>query len=44
MQDAAKVMIREGIEGRIVNIGSMSGLVGQPFLAPYAGSKGRWPR
>jgi NAD(P)-dependent dehydrogenase (short-subunit alcohol dehydrogenase family) len=40
MQDAAKVMIREGIEGRIVNIGSMSGLTGQPFLAPYAGSKG----
>lgn len=40
MQDAAKVMIREGIEGRIVNIGSMSALVGQPFLAPYAGSKG----
>ncbi|MGN7871431.1 SDR family oxidoreductase [Paracoccus sp. 22332] len=40
MQDAAKVMIRECIEGRIVNIGSMSGLVGQPFLAPYAGSKG----
>ncbi|SFY44630.1 NAD(P)-dependent dehydrogenase, short-chain alcohol dehydrogenase family [Paracoccus pantotrophus] len=40
MQDAAKVMTREGIEGRIVNIGSMSALVGQPFLAPYAGSKG----
>jgi NAD(P)-dependent dehydrogenase (short-subunit alcohol dehydrogenase family) len=40
MQDAAKLMIREGIEGRIVNIGSMSGLTGQPFLAPYAGSKG----
>lgn len=40
MQDAAKVMIREGIEGRIVNIGSMSAQVGQPFLAPYAGSKG----
>lgn len=40
MQDAAKVMIRDGIEGRIVNIGSMSALVGQPFLAPYAGSKG----
>ncbi|MFO1139677.1 MAG: SDR family oxidoreductase [Paracoccus sp. (in: a-proteobacteria)] len=40
MQDAAKVMIRDGAEGRIVNIGSMSGLVGQPFLAPYAGSKG----
>ena len=40
MQDAAKVMIREGIEGRIVNIGSMSGLAGQPFLAPYSSSKG----
>lgn len=40
MQDAARAMIREGIEGRIVNIGSMSALVGQPFLAPYAGSKG----
>ena len=40
MQDVAKVMIREGIEGRIVNIGSTSGLAGQPFLAPYSGSKG----
>jgi NAD(P)-dependent dehydrogenase (short-subunit alcohol dehydrogenase family) len=40
IQDAAKVMIREGIEGRIVNIGSVSGLAGQPFLAPYATSKG----
>ena len=40
MQDAAKVMIREGIEGRIVNIGSMSELAGQPFLAPYSSSKG----
>jgi len=40
MQDATKLMIRDGIEGRIVNIGSMSALVGQPFLAPYAASKG----
>lgn len=40
IQDAAKVMIREGIEGRIVNIGSVSGMTGQPFLAPYATSKG----
>lgn len=39
MQDAAKVMIREGVEGRIVNIGSTSGLSGQPFLAPYSNSK-----
>lgn len=40
MQDAMKVMIREGIEGRIINIGSMSGVAGQPFLAPYSMSKG----
>lgn len=40
IQDAAKVMIREGIEGRVVNIGSMSGFTGQPFLAPYSASKG----
>lgn len=40
IQDAARVMIREGIEGRIINIGSMSGLAGQPFLCPYAVSKG----
>lgn len=40
MQDAAKIMIREGIEGRIVNIGSMSEHAGQPFLCPYSASKG----
>ncbi|MDA9020288.1 SDR family oxidoreductase [Flavimaricola sp.] len=40
IQDASKVMIREGIEGRIVNIGSMSEHAGQPFLAPYSVSKG----
>jgi NAD(P)-dependent dehydrogenase (short-subunit alcohol dehydrogenase family) len=40
IQDAVSIMEREGIEGRIVNIGSASGQVGQPFLAPYAISKG----
>lgn len=40
IQDAAKIMIRQGIEGRIVNIGSMSQVTGQPFLAPYSASKG----
>mgnify|MGYP001297500183 CR=1 FL=1 len=40
IQDAAKVMIRQGIEGRIINIGSMSSLAGQPFLTPYSTSKG----
>jgi len=40
IQDAVKIMEREGIEGRIVNIGSVSSQVGQPFLAPYATSKG----
>lgn len=40
IQDAVKVMERENIEGRIVNIGSMSQHTGQPFLAPYAVSKG----
>jgi len=40
MQDATKIMIREGIEGSIVNIGSTSALAGQPFIAPYCASKG----
>ena len=40
IQDAAKVMEREGVEGRIVNIGSASERAGQPFLAPYSASKG----
>ena len=40
IHDAAKVMIREAIEGRIVNIGSTSQVTGQPFLAPYSASKG----
>lgn len=40
MQDACKIMIREGTEGRIVNIGSASEHTGQPFLSPYSASKG----
>ena len=40
MQDTAKIMIRENIEGAIVNIGSASSMAGQPFIAPYCASKG----
>lgn len=39
MQGAVKVMEREGIEGRIVNIGSTSQHAGQPFIAAYCASK-----
>jgi NAD(P)-dependent dehydrogenase (short-subunit alcohol dehydrogenase family) len=40
MQEAILVMRREGIEGSIVNIGSMSAMAGQPFIAAYCASKG----
>lgn len=40
MQEAAKLMIRDGIAGSIVNIGSTSERAGQPFLSPYSASKG----
>lgn len=40
MQDAAKVMIREGAAGSMINIGSTSARAGQPFLSPYSTSKG----
>ncbi len=40
MQDAVKLMIRDGIAGSIINIGSVSGTAGQPFIAPYCASKG----
>ena len=40
MQDAAKIMIRERIEGSMVNILSMSAHGGQPFIIAYCGSKG----
>ncbi len=40
MQEVVKVMRRQNIEGCIVNIGSMSAMAGQPFLAAYCASKG----
>ena len=40
MQDAVLLMQEVGVHGSIVNIGSASSRVGQPFLAPYAVSKG----
>ncbi len=40
IQDAAKIMIRDGTAGSIVNIGSTSALAGQPFISPYCASKG----
>lgn len=40
MQDTVKLMIRAGIEGSIINIGSTSALAGQPFIASYCASKG----
>jgi NAD(P)-dependent dehydrogenase (short-subunit alcohol dehydrogenase family) len=40
MQDAAKLMIARGIEGAMVNVLSMSGHGGQPFIIAYCGSKG----
>ncbi len=39
MQEAAKVMRREGIEGAVVNVLSMSAHGGQPFICAYSGSK-----
>ena len=40
MQEAARLMIRENVEGAIVNIGSMSARAGQPFISAYCASKG----
>jgi NAD(P)-dependent dehydrogenase (short-subunit alcohol dehydrogenase family) len=40
IQDAARIMRREGRGGTVVNILSTSGYGGQPFLAPYSASKG----
>jgi NAD(P)-dependent dehydrogenase (short-subunit alcohol dehydrogenase family) len=40
MQEAIRCMIRDGIEGAICNIGSMSALAGQPFISAYCATKG----
>ncbi len=40
MQDTAKLMIETKIKGAMVNILSMSGHGGQPFIIAYCGSKG----
>jgi NAD(P)-dependent dehydrogenase (short-subunit alcohol dehydrogenase family) len=39
-QESVKIMRREGVEGSIVNIGSVSAYGSVPFLTPYATSKG----
>jgi NAD(P)-dependent dehydrogenase (short-subunit alcohol dehydrogenase family) len=39
MQGAIKSMIRNGIEGTICSIGSISSLAGQPFINAYCASK-----
>ncbi len=40
MQEALKLMIRDEVEGAVVNIGSTSALTGQPFISAYCASKG----
>jgi len=40
MQEAIRRMIRDSVEGAIINIGSTSALAGQPFISPYCASKG----
>lgn len=40
MQEAIKLMIRDGVAGAICNIGSISALSGQPFINAYCASKG----
>jgi NAD(P)-dependent dehydrogenase (short-subunit alcohol dehydrogenase family) len=40
IQDAAKVMMRHGVGGTVVNIQSISGHGGQSFITAYCASKG----
>lgn len=40
VQEAARIMVRDGVAGSVVNIGSVSAYGGMPFLSPYSISKG----
>ena len=40
IQEAVKIMVKQKIEGSIVNIGSVAALTGQPFISAYCVSKG----
>lgn len=40
MQDAARVMVEQGVHGAMVNIVTMTSHGGQPFLTGYSASKG----
>jgi NAD(P)-dependent dehydrogenase (short-subunit alcohol dehydrogenase family) len=40
IQETLKIMIRDGVKGAIVNIGSISAHAGQPFISAYCASKG----
>lgn len=40
MQEVIRRMIRDGVEGAICNIGSISEHAGQPFISAYCASKG----
>lgn len=39
MQGAVELMVRESVEGTVVNVLSISSHAGQPYLATYAASK-----
>lgn len=39
MQEAAKAMIADGVQGRIINTASIAGRTGFPDFAPYSASK-----
>ncbi|MEA3503117.1 MAG: SDR family oxidoreductase [Actinomycetota bacterium] len=40
MQGAARMMVRDGVAGTMVNVLSISSHAGQPFIATYCASKG----